>query len=88
VEYKEPQLRDLLALERPKKRKDINKVQCFNCKELGHYAFKYPERNNKTNRQISMKKDLGLVTCCKCNRKEHYAKKMLREIYFKTPVNP
>jgi hypothetical protein len=73
VENEEQQLRDLLALERPKMRKDISKVQYCNCKELGHYASKCPERNNKANRQGSMKKGLGLVTCCKCNRKGHYA---------------
>jgi hypothetical protein len=67
LEYEEQELRDHLALQRPKKRMDISKVHCFNCKELGHYAFKCPERNNRANRQGSMKKDLSLVTCCKCN---------------------
>jgi hypothetical protein len=37
VEYEEPKLRDLLALERPQKKKDNSKVLCFNCKELGYY---------------------------------------------------
>jgi hypothetical protein len=67
VEYEEQERRDLLALERPKRRKDISKVQCYICKELGHYAYKCLERSNKAKRQGSMKKDLSLVTCCKCN---------------------
>jgi hypothetical protein len=32
LEYEEKEVRDLLALERPKK-KDTSKVLCFNCKE-------------------------------------------------------
>jgi hypothetical protein len=52
VEYEESELRDLLALERPKKKKDISKVWCFNCKELGHYAKKCPEENNKATDQV------------------------------------
>jgi hypothetical protein len=32
VEYEEKEVRDLLALERPKKKKDTSKVLCFNCK--------------------------------------------------------
>jgi hypothetical protein len=75
VEYEENKVRDLLALERPKNKKDNNKVLCFNCKDLGHYANKCPERNNKANKQGSMKKDLSLVTCYKCNQKGHYANK-------------
>jgi hypothetical protein len=62
VEYEENEVRDLLALERPKKKKDISKVWCFNCKELGHYAKKCPEENNKANRLGGVKKDLRLVT--------------------------
>jgi hypothetical protein len=75
VEYGEKEVRDLLALERPKKKKDISKVMCFNCKELGYYVSKCPERNRKANRQGSMKKDLSLNTGCKSNRKGHYASK-------------
>jgi hypothetical protein len=71
VEYEEKELRDLLALERPKRRKDNSKVLCFSCKELGHYANKCPERNNKANRQGSMKKGLSLVTYHKCIQKGH-----------------
>jgi hypothetical protein len=41
VEYEDNEVRDLLALEIPKKKKktkkkDNSKVMCFRCKELGH----------------------------------------------------
>jgi hypothetical protein len=77
LEYEENEVRDLLALEIPKnkkkmiKKKDISKVQCFKCKELGHYADKCPERDNKANRQ----RGTDLVTCQKCNQKGHYARR-------------
>jgi hypothetical protein len=73
VEYEEQELRDLLALERPKKKKDNSKVLCFNCKELGHYADKCPERDNKANRQGSVKKNLNHITCFKCKQMGHYS---------------
>jgi hypothetical protein len=66
VEYGEKEVRDLLALERPKKKKDNSKVVCPNCKELGNYPKKCPERNNKANRQGRVKKDLKHITCYKC----------------------
>jgi hypothetical protein len=68
VEYEEQELRDLLALERPENKKDTSKVRCFNCKELGHYADKCPERDNKANRQSSMKKNLNHITCYTCKQ--------------------
>jgi hypothetical protein len=77
VEYEDNEIRDLLALELPKKKKkkikkkDNSKVLCFRCKELGHYADKYPERDNKANR----KRGTYLVTCQKCNQKGHYARR-------------
>jgi hypothetical protein len=73
VEYEEKEVRDLLALERPKKKKDNSKVLCFNCKELGHYASKCPEKNNKANIQGSMKKDLNHIICYTCKQQGHYA---------------
>jgi hypothetical protein len=69
VEYEEKEVRNLLALERPKKKKNNSKVWCFNCKELGRYAKKCPKENNKVNRQ----RGTNLITCSKCNRKGHYA---------------
>jgi hypothetical protein len=77
VEYEENELRDLLALEVPKrkkkkiKKKDNSKVLCYKCKELGHYADKCPERDNKANRPGGVKKDLRLITGYKCKQKGH-----------------
>jgi hypothetical protein len=73
VEYGEKEVRDLLDLERPNKKRDSSKVLCSNCKEPGHYAKKCPERNNQANRQDSVKKDLNHITCFKCKQKEHYS---------------
>jgi hypothetical protein len=75
VEYEEMEVRDLLALERPKNKKNDSKVLCFNCKELGHYAKKCLKENNKANRPGGMKKDLSPITCYKCKQKGHYADK-------------
>jgi hypothetical protein len=69
------EVRDLLALERPKKKKDKSKVLYSNCKELGHYVEKCTGRNSKANGQSSMKKDLCQITCYKCKQKRHYADK-------------
>src|SRR4051812_9903154 len=39
VRYEEHELEELLALERSKKnKKDKSQVQCYHCKEMGHYA--------------------------------------------------
>jgi hypothetical protein len=73
VEYEENEVRDLLALERPKRKKDNSQVICFKCKELGHYAEKCTERNDKANGQGSMKKkNLRQITCYECKQKGHY----------------
>jgi hypothetical protein len=78
VEYEESKLRDLIALEIPKKKKkkikkkDNSKVLCFHCRELGHYADKCPKRDNKANRQGSVKKNLNHITCFKCKQMGHY----------------
>jgi hypothetical protein len=71
--YEENEVRDLLALERPKRKKDNSKVLCFNCKDLGHYADKCPERDNKANRQGSVKKNLNHITCYTCKQQGHYS---------------
>jgi hypothetical protein len=73
VEYEENEVRELLALERPQKKKDISKLMCFNCKELGHYANKCPEKNNKANSPGSVKKNLNHITCCTCHQQGHYS---------------
>jgi cellular nucleic acid-binding protein len=74
VEYEENEVRDLLALERPKRKKDNNKVMCFKCKELGHYVSKCPGRYNKVNMQDSVKKDNSKTLCWNCREPGHYAK--------------
>jgi hypothetical protein len=78
VEYQEDEVRDLLALELPTKKKKqqvYSKVLCSKCKELGHYASKYPERYNKANTQGSVMKGFSMITCFKCKQKGHYSNK-------------
>jgi hypothetical protein len=62
VEYEENEVRDLLALEIPKKKKikekDNSKVLCYKCKELGHYADQCPQKGNKENKQGRVKKNI------------------------------
>jgi hypothetical protein len=72
VEYGEMKVRDLLALERPKK-KDTRKVWCCNCKERGHYAKKCPEESNKANRPGGVKKNLNHITCYTCKQQGHHS---------------
>jgi hypothetical protein len=58
VEYEANEVRDILALERPKKKEDISKVLCYKCKELGHYTDLCPHKDNKANRQGRVKKNV------------------------------
>jgi hypothetical protein len=79
VEYGEMEVRDLLALERPKKKKDNSKVLCFNCKELGHYANKCPERDNEANKHGNVKKNLNHITCYTCKQQGYYLSQCTEE---------
>ena len=85
--YEEHELEELLTLERPKKKKkkcpnpnkeDITQVQCYNCKEMGHYDNECLEKKkNQRNKQEAMipkeKKDISQVMCFKCKELGHYA---------------
>jgi hypothetical protein len=75
VEYEENEVRDLLALERPKRKKDNSKIMCFKCKELGHYVSQCPKLHHEVNMQDSTKRDLSMITCFNCNQKGHYTDK-------------
>jgi hypothetical protein len=44
MEYEKQELEDLLALEKPRKKKDISQVECRECKRLGHYSWDYPDK--------------------------------------------
>jgi hypothetical protein len=72
VEIGDMELRELLALERPQKKKDNSKLMCFNYKELGHYANKCPEKGNKAISPGSVKKNLNHITCYTCKQQGHY----------------
>jgi hypothetical protein len=79
VEYGENEVRDLLALEIPKKKKKMikkkgnSKVLCFNCKEPGHYAKECPKESNKANGPDGVKKNLNHITCYTCKQQGHYS---------------
>jgi hypothetical protein len=75
VECQENEIRDLLALELPtkKKKKKMMKqthsnILCFHCQEQGHFADQCPERNHKAKARGSEKKDLYNITCFKCKQ--------------------
>ena len=86
VEYEDQQLEDLLALEKPKKKKynnskekDLSQVICYTCRHPGHYVNECPEKKNKGISTRSFvadkehKKDLNHITCFKCKETGHYA---------------
>jgi hypothetical protein len=90
VGYEENEVRDLLALERPKKKNKkqvYSKVLCFNCKKTGHYANKCPEKNDEADIQDSGKMDLNHVTCFKCKQKGHYSNRCPEKSTSMTVVN-
>jgi hypothetical protein len=79
VEYGEKEARELLALERPQKKKDNRKLMCFNCKELGHYVNKCLEKGNKAISPGSVKKNLNHITCYTCKQQGHYPYQCIEE---------
>src|SRR3954471_5614009 len=61
VRYEEHELEELLALERPKKKKcpnpskkDKRQVQCYNCKEMRHYVSECPEKKKSQGNKQEM----------------------------------
>src|SRR3954465_7320221 len=77
--YEEHELEELLALERPKKKKkDIRQLQCYNCKEMGHYASECPEKKKRQEDKQKLvkpkiRKDISQVMCNYCKELGHYA---------------
>ena len=64
IRYEEHELEALLALEKPKKKKDKSHVQCHHCKEMGHYSSECPEKQKY--------KEIGQVWCNNCKELGHY----------------
>src|SRR3954470_23014370 len=59
VRYEEHELEELLALEKPKKKKDKSQVQCCHCNDMGYYANECPEKKKKY-------KEISQVWCNNC----------------------
>ena len=57
--------------------RDISKVRCYNCQELGHYANDCPKKDNKDRRKASRSAAWLRAPCifrgCKGDRKTHSA---------------
>src|SRR3954470_13659424 len=65
ITYEEHELEALLALEKPKKKKDKSHVQCCHCKEMGHYANECPMKKQKY-------KEINQVWCNNFKELGHY----------------
>src|SRR3954462_10355801 len=65
ITYEQHELDALLALEKPKKKKDKSHVQCHHCKEMGHYSSECPEKQKY--------KEIGQVWYNNCKELGHYA---------------
>jgi hypothetical protein len=80
MEYEKQELEDLLALEKPKKKKDISEVECRECKRLGHYSWDCPDKE-KCKESVKrgyviyggQKKDRAQDICFNRRESEHYA---------------
>src|SRR3954469_2760417 len=74
ITYEEHELEALLALEKPKKKKDKSQVQCCHCKEMGHYANECPEKKQKY-------KENNQVWCNNCKELGHYVSTCPQKIH-------
>jgi hypothetical protein len=80
MEYEKKELEDLLALEKPKKKKDISQVECRECKRLGHYSWDCPEKEKRKESEKrgyvingGQKKDHAQDNCFNYRESGHYA---------------
>jgi hypothetical protein len=55
-------------------KRDISRVQCYNCKELGHYSWDCPEKKKDVgHHNLSDKRDKNQLECFKCHDLGHYS---------------
>jgi hypothetical protein len=80
MEYEKQELEDLLALENPKKKKDISQVECHECKRLGHYSWDCPDKEKRKESEKKgyvinggQKKDRAQDICFNRRESGHYA---------------
>jgi hypothetical protein len=55
-------------------KRDIRQVQCYQCKELGHYSWDCPEgKDDVGHHNRSDKRDMSKLECFKCRKLGHYS---------------